>query len=146
MKFPFIALLYPTFLPLDDAKSYFRMSLMYDTEMDKHFTDEIYTSHNGIVLKPYPECPERTQGIWRSLTEAGLVEDEAVLRLETGRLVTKEECCLVHRDKFWEDWLDSESLSQEERETLAKTHNSIYLNQDSIRQEIITHYKGIKMK
>ena len=101
--------------------------------MDKHFTDQIYTSHNGIVLKPYPECPERTQGIWRSLTEAGLVEDEAVLRLETGRLVTKDECCLVHGEKFWSDWIHSESLSEEERDSWARTHNSIYLTQDSVR-------------
>ena len=68
-----------------------------------------------------------------SLTKAGLVEDKAVLRLETGRLVSRDECFLLHRDKFWSNWTHSESLSEEERETWAKTRNNIYLNQDSMR-------------
>ena len=118
---------------MEKRETEFRLCLMYDPEMEKHFTDEIYTSHNGIVLKPYPECPERIQGIWKCFRDAGIIESKDVLKLETGRLVTEEECCLVHSKLFWQNWIESDSFSVEEREKLAKSYNSIYLNIDSVR-------------
>ena len=109
------------------------LGLLYDPEMEKHFTDATYTSHNGITLKPYPEGPQRIQAIWRSLEEAGILEEEGVSLVETGREVTRGECCLVHTDQFWSDWQHTETLSQPERDRLTASMDSIYLNQDSVR-------------
>ena len=63
--------------------------LMYDLAMDAHFTTEIYTSHNGIVLDPYPESPARTRAVWSGIAEAGIPEDPEVTSLKIGRLLTK---------------------------------------------------------
>ena len=45
----------------------------------------------------------------------------------------REECCLVHDSDFWRKWEESEAMTKEERETLAKTYHCIYLNQESVR-------------
>ena len=57
--------------------------------MDAHFTTEVYTSHNGIVLDPYPESPARTKAVWRGIAEARIPEDAEVTSLRTGRMLTK---------------------------------------------------------
>ena len=54
------------------CRYYFR--LLYDPALDAHFTTEVYTSHNGIVLDPYPESPARTRAVWAGLVEAGIPE------------------------------------------------------------------------
>ena len=46
---------------------------------------------------------------------------------------SREECCLVHASDFWSRWEESESMTEEERETLAKTYHCIYLNKESVR-------------
>ena len=119
-----------TLLSLHGADS---LCLLYDSEMEKHFTEATYTSHNGITLRPYPEGPQRIQGIWRALKEAKILEHRKVSLVETGRLVTQSECCLVHTEKFWTDWLETDSLSQLERDRLASSMDSIYLNPSSVR-------------
>ena len=58
--------------------------------------------------------------LMRSLEEAGVLKSKEVLRLKTGRLVTKEECCLVHSEVFWQNWIDSDNITEEERDKLAK--------------------------
>ena len=63
--------------------------LMYDLAMDAHFTTEVYTSHNGIVLDPYPESPARTRAVWSGLAEAGIPKDKEVTSLKIGRMLTK---------------------------------------------------------
>ena len=57
--------------------------------MDAHFTAEVYTSHNGIVLDPYPESPARTRAVWSGFVEAGIPEDAEVTSLKIGRMLTK---------------------------------------------------------
>ena len=111
-----------------------KLCLYYDEELEKHFTDQVYVSHNGVRLERYPECPERIRSIWRRMSEAGILEREDVLRLETdGRLVTREECCAVHSDQFWRSWTRCETMDDQELEQLASSLNSIYLNRDSVR-------------
>ena len=56
----------------------------------------------------------------RSFDEAGVLKSEKVVRLRTGRLVTEEECCLVHSNVFWQSWIDSDNITEEERDKLAK--------------------------
>ena len=63
--------------------------LIYDLAMDAHFTTEVYTSHNGIVLDPYPESPARTRAVWSGLAEAGILKDTEVTSLKIGRMLTK---------------------------------------------------------
>ena len=101
--------------------------------MELHFTEATYTSHNGITLRPYPEGPQRIQGIWRALKEARILSNRKVSMVETGRLVTRAECCQVHTEQFWVSWLETDSLSQKERDSLAATMDSIFLNRDSVR-------------
>jgi len=113
-------------------KTKYRLCLMYDPETEKHFTDEAFRGVNGLVLPKVPECPERTQSIMRSFEEAGLLKSEEVVRLKTGRLVTKEECCLVHSKVFWQSWIDSDNITEEERDKLAKSLNTIFLNINSV--------------
>ena len=63
--------------------------LMYDLAMDAHFTTEVYTSHNGIVLDPYPESPARTRAVWSGIAEAGIPEDSEVTTLRSGRMLSR---------------------------------------------------------
>ena len=63
---------------------------MYDPAMDAHFTDEVfYGAVLGITIDPHPESPARTRAVWSGLTEAGIMEDEGVTRLDIGRILTK---------------------------------------------------------
>ena len=48
-------------------------------------------------------------------------------------IVCREECCLVHDSDFWRRWEESEAMTEEEREKLAKNYHCIYLNQESVR-------------
>ena len=118
------------FCELEERRT--KLWLLYDPEMEKHFTTATYTSHNGIVLRPYPECPERTQAIWRALEEANIPRQEKVGLVEPGRKVEKAECCLVHTDQFWTDWLRTETFCHEERERLSASLDCIYLNSSSV--------------
>ena len=40
---------------------------------------------------------------------------------------------MVHASDFWSRWEKSEAMTDEERETLAKTYHCIYLNRESVR-------------
>ena len=106
--------------------------LVHDPQLENHFTDATYTSHNGIVLRPYPECPERTRAIWRALEEANIPSLAAVALVEPGRRLSREECCLVHTQQFWSHWLSTQTFSQEERERLSASLDCIFLNSESI--------------
>jgi len=108
---------------------------MYDKEMEEHSAPPsvTYKSHNGIVIIPHPECPQRIGKIWEALEVAGVVSRDGVIRVENGRLLTKEEFVLVHAEEYWKKLMDSQHLCQEERDIFAKTFNSIYLNSSSIR-------------
>ena len=65
-------------------------SLMYDPTMDAHFTNEVfYGPVLGIAIDPHPESPARTRAVWNGILEAGILEDERVTRLQTGRMLTK---------------------------------------------------------
>ena len=46
---------------------------------------------------------------------------------------------MVHDTDFWSRWEESESMTEEERETLAKTYHCIYLNQESVRCARLVH-------
>jgi len=98
------------------------LCLLYNQQMEEHCDDE-----------PHPECPERISRIWAALKEAGVVGREGVVKLENGRLLTKEEALLVHDEEHWERLMDSEELDQEERDILAEKLNSIFLNSSSIK-------------
>ena len=60
--------------------------------------------------------------LMRSFEEAGVLKSKEVVRLKTGRLVTEKECCLVHSEVFWQNWIDSDNISEEERDKLAKEY------------------------
>ena len=109
-----------------------RLRLLYDPQLESHSTEATYTSHNGIVLRPYPECPERIRAIWGALEEANIPSQEGVALVQPGRKVSREECCLVHTQQFWADWRRTETLSQEDRERLAARLDCIFLNSESI--------------
>eukprot|EP00092_Neocalanus_flemingeri_P007568 GFUD01008168.1.p1 GENE.GFUD01008168.1~~GFUD01008168.1.p1 ORF type:complete len:798 (+),score=290.89 GFUD01008168.1:106-2394(+) len=100
----------------------YKLCLKYDPEMEEHCDDE-----------PHPECPERISRIWAALEEAGVVGRKDVVRVENGRLLSKEESLLVHDEEHWDRLMDSEELDTEERDILAETFNSIYLNSSSIK-------------
>jgi len=99
-----------------------KLCLVYDQQMEEHCDDE-----------PHPECPERISRIWAALVQNGVVGRKGVSRLENGRLLTKEESMLVHEEEHWVKLIESQELDQEERDVLAETFNSIYLNGSSVR-------------
>jgi len=99
-----------------------KLCLVYDKEMEEHHDDE-----------PHPECPERISRIWAALKAAGVVGREGVIKLEVGRLLTKEESLLVHEEEHWEKLMDSQELDQEERDEMAEKLNSIYMNSASVK-------------
>jgi len=99
-----------------------QLCLVYDKEMEEHHDDE-----------PHPECPERISRIWAALKAAGVVGREGVVKLEVGRLLTKEESLLVHEEEHWEKLMDSQELDQEERDEMAERLNSIYMNSASVK-------------
>ena len=52
--------------------------------------------------------------------------------LERGRRLREEESRLVHHQQHWEQLVSMENYSQEERDQLAETFNSIYINEWSV--------------
>ena len=46
--------------------------------------------------------------------------------------LTEEECCLVHDEEHWIKMMEITNLSQSEKNDLAETFNSIYLNEWSV--------------
>lgn len=113
-----------TYLSCSDIK----LGVHYDPEMMKH-KDEIGEDEEDY---DHPECPERIQRIFQTLTEAGVTKRKNVKILSSGRMLTKEESNLVHDEEHWTRLMESRELNQDERDALAETMNSIFMNQHSV--------------
>ena len=107
-----------------------KLVLFYDEDMMKHKEEGEAEVH--------PECPERISRIWSSLESAGFPERREVKVAEQGRQLREEESCLVHDSEHWLNMQSLSSLSQEERDQLADTFNSIYINQWSLQSALLS--------
>ena len=102
-----------------------KLGIFYDPEMMKH-KEEVDTN------KDHPECPARIQRIFKVIKANGVLDRSEVRRLPRGRRLRKEESNLVHNPSHWMTLMDSRNLEIEERNSWAKSLNSIFLNQDSV--------------
>ena len=107
-----------------------RLALFYDELMTRHKEEGEEEDH--------PECPQRVSRIWSALVSAGLTERPGVTLLDRGRLLTEEESGLVHHQEHWDQMMSIARLSQEEKDQLAETFNSIYINEWSVECGLIS--------
>ncbi len=113
---------------LNTDSSVKKVAIVYDQEMLRH---------SNLESPSHPERPQRISSMMKCLEDYGLTEREELMRIDSRR-ATKEEVCLCHDEKHFEAMRGTVELTQEEREKLGDSFDSIYFNEDSFDSALLS--------
>ncbi|XP_042878465.1 histone deacetylase 6-like isoform X3 [Penaeus japonicus] len=90
--------------------------------------DEAMSNHHSLSEKEHPERPERTERIWKSLKQFGIIERATILK---SRYATQQELELIHTSEHVNLMTSTSLLSEQELMSMQEKYKSIYLHPKS---------------
>ncbi|XP_069991653.1 uncharacterized protein HDAC6 isoform X4 [Penaeus vannamei] len=90
--------------------------------------DEAMSNHHSLLEKEHPERPERTERIWKTLKQFGIIERATLLQ---SRYATQQELELIHTHEHVNLMASTSAQSEKELLSMQDKYKSIYLHPKS---------------